>query len=257
MSFHLQQPRTILVSHPRGPCETEMWRVYLVDKDAPDEVKSFLRSYYIRYSGPAGMTEQDDMENWSYATQASRGTIARRLSLSLQVRPRHRGGRRATSSPAASPSATPASRTRARSIAAGPSTWTPTIGARCDERRRAVAVAARLSQPHARGRGPLLRARPIFSTSGTTRRGSSSSPTDVDLLDADAQERAVGRARPRHHRRGRRRPGSRTTRRPWRNACSSSSPASIGPRSRCRASPISSPTSASPRPPTGSTRARR
>ncbi|HXQ49847.1 MAG TPA: Rieske 2Fe-2S domain-containing protein [Stellaceae bacterium] len=80
MSFHLQQPRTILVSHPRGPCETEMWRVYLVDKDAPDEVKSFLRSYYIRYSGPAGMTEQDDMENWSYATQASRGTIARRLT---------------------------------------------------------------------------------------------------------------------------------------------------------------------------------
>ncbi len=78
MSFHLQQPRTILVSHPRGPCETEMWRVYLVDKDAPDEVKHYLRSYYIRYSGPAGMTEQDDMENWSYATTASRGPIARR-----------------------------------------------------------------------------------------------------------------------------------------------------------------------------------
>ena len=76
-SFHMQQPRTILVSHPRGACETEMWRVYLVDKDAPEEVKRFLRAYYIRYSGPAGMTEQDDMENWNYATSASRGTIAR------------------------------------------------------------------------------------------------------------------------------------------------------------------------------------
>jgi phenylpropionate dioxygenase-like ring-hydroxylating dioxygenase large terminal subunit len=78
MSFHLQQPRTILVSHPRGPCETEMWRVYLVDKDAPDAVKRYLRSYYTRYSGPAGMTEQDDMENWNYATDASRGAMARR-----------------------------------------------------------------------------------------------------------------------------------------------------------------------------------
>ena len=84
MSFHLQQPRTILVSHPRGPCETEMWRVYLVDKDAPEETKRFLRRYYIRYSGPAGMTEQDDMENWSYATMASRGTIARKFPYHYQ-----------------------------------------------------------------------------------------------------------------------------------------------------------------------------
>ncbi len=78
MSMHGQQPRTILVAHPRGVDMTEMWRVYFVDKDAPREVKQFLRHYYIRYSGPAGMTEQDDMENWNYATSASRGTIARR-----------------------------------------------------------------------------------------------------------------------------------------------------------------------------------
>ena len=78
MSFHAQQPRTLLVSHPRSANETEMWRVYFVDKEAPDEVKKFLREYYIRYAGPAGMTEQDDMENWNYATAASEGTIARR-----------------------------------------------------------------------------------------------------------------------------------------------------------------------------------
>jgi len=40
-------------------------------------VKDFLRHYYIRYSGPSGLTEQDDMENWNYAHAASRGTIAR------------------------------------------------------------------------------------------------------------------------------------------------------------------------------------
>jgi hypothetical protein len=29
----------------------------VVDRDAPAEVKRFLRDYYIRYSGPAGLTE--------------------------------------------------------------------------------------------------------------------------------------------------------------------------------------------------------
>lgn len=78
MSFHAQQPRTILVSHPLGPHRTEMWRVYFVDKDAPAEARDFLRRYYMRYSGPGGMTEQDDMENWNYASQASQGEMARR-----------------------------------------------------------------------------------------------------------------------------------------------------------------------------------
>jgi hypothetical protein len=78
MSFHGQQPRTLLVSHPLGANETEMWRTYFVDKGAPEEVKQFLREYYMRYSGPAGMTEQDDMENWNYAHASSRGTVARR-----------------------------------------------------------------------------------------------------------------------------------------------------------------------------------
>jgi len=73
-----RQPRTIAVWHPRGPHQTEVWRWFLVDREAPAEVKRFLRDYYIRYSGPAGLTEQDDMENWNYAHSASRGTIARR-----------------------------------------------------------------------------------------------------------------------------------------------------------------------------------
>jgi hypothetical protein len=38
----------------------------------------------MRYSGPAGMTEQDDMENWGYATAASMGTIARRYPFNYQ-----------------------------------------------------------------------------------------------------------------------------------------------------------------------------
>src|SRR5206468_466001 len=64
-------------SQARWPHQTEVRRWYFVDADAPPEVKDFLRHYYIRYSGPSGLTEQDDMENWNYAHKASRGTIAR------------------------------------------------------------------------------------------------------------------------------------------------------------------------------------
>lgn len=81
MSFHASGfPRTILVAHPVSPTETEMWRWYVIDKDAPDNVRDWLRHYAMRYSGPSGLTEQDDMENWNYATDASRGTIARRYN---------------------------------------------------------------------------------------------------------------------------------------------------------------------------------
>ena len=84
-SFHGRQPRGICVWHPHGPTETEAWRFFLVDADAPAAVKDVLRRYYMRYSGPAGMTEQDDMENWLYATAASKGTIAKRYPLNYQM----------------------------------------------------------------------------------------------------------------------------------------------------------------------------
>jgi hypothetical protein len=64
---------------------TEGWRWCLVDKDAPQEVKDLLRHHFMRYSGPAGLTEQDDMENWNYAHEASRGTIARRYPYNYQM----------------------------------------------------------------------------------------------------------------------------------------------------------------------------
>ncbi len=85
MSYLARQPRSIAVWNPRGPHHTEAWRWFLVDKDMPDEVREILRHYYIRYSGPGGMTEQDDMENWGYAHSASRGVIARRYPYNYQM----------------------------------------------------------------------------------------------------------------------------------------------------------------------------
>jgi hypothetical protein len=85
MSFHSPFPRTILVSQPRGPLLSESWRWYLVDADAPREVQDVLRHYFMRYYGPAGMVEQDDAENWRYASEASRGVIARRYPYNYQM----------------------------------------------------------------------------------------------------------------------------------------------------------------------------
>src|SRR3954470_9032048 len=69
-SYHGRQPRALCVWHPVSATQTEIWRFFLVDRDAPSEVKDLLRRYYMRYAGPAGMTEQDDMENWNYAAAA-------------------------------------------------------------------------------------------------------------------------------------------------------------------------------------------
>ncbi|MEZ5410149.1 MAG: aromatic ring-hydroxylating dioxygenase subunit alpha [Acidimicrobiales bacterium] len=86
MSFHAGPfPRALMVAHPVSPWETEVWRWYLVDADAPPEVADWLRRYYLRYSGPGGLVEQDDMENWDYATEASRGPIARRYPYNYQL----------------------------------------------------------------------------------------------------------------------------------------------------------------------------
>ncbi|MVW69915.1 aromatic ring-hydroxylating dioxygenase subunit alpha [Bordetella sp. 15P40C-2] len=85
MSFHGRQPRTLAVFHPISPTEMEMWRMYLVDEDAPEAVKDAARHYFLRYSGPGGMTESDDMENWTGATEACMGTESRKLYFNYQM----------------------------------------------------------------------------------------------------------------------------------------------------------------------------
>ncbi len=85
MSFHGIQPRTLTVFHPISATEMEMWRMYLVDEDAPEAVKEMARHYYLRYSGPGGMTESDDLENWSQATEASKGAVAQDMFFNYQM----------------------------------------------------------------------------------------------------------------------------------------------------------------------------
>ncbi len=84
-AYHALFPRGIGVLHPAGPDKTEMWRWCLVDADAPKEVKDLTRHHFMRYAGPAGLVEQDDMENWIYAHKASRGVIAKRYPYNYQM----------------------------------------------------------------------------------------------------------------------------------------------------------------------------
>jgi phenylpropionate dioxygenase-like ring-hydroxylating dioxygenase large terminal subunit len=78
------QPQRILLWHPNGPNSTESWRAYPVDREAPQFVKDAQRHYMMRYGGPVGLTESDDMENWNYAHMASRGTTASKLPYNFQ-----------------------------------------------------------------------------------------------------------------------------------------------------------------------------
>ena len=75
----------ILPWQPHGVGMTESWRIYQVDKNAPKEVKDAQRHYVMRYCGPTGVTESDDMENWNYAFPASLGTTAQKLPYNFEM----------------------------------------------------------------------------------------------------------------------------------------------------------------------------
>ncbi len=73
------------VWHPRGPNQTEVWLYVIVDKDAPAEVKRTLRQSAQRHFSPAGMFEQDDMDNWELSTKAAGGTVSRNYPLNYSM----------------------------------------------------------------------------------------------------------------------------------------------------------------------------
>lgn len=70
---------------PLSASRTEVWRWLFVPRNAPDIVKDTLREYYLRYAGPAGMVEQDDMENWTAAQRGTEGVIARKYPFNYQL----------------------------------------------------------------------------------------------------------------------------------------------------------------------------
>lgn len=71
---------------PRAPNRTEVWKWVFVPKKAPQSVKDAMRSYLLRYTGAAGMVEQDDFENWHSAQVGAESKLAGRLPFNLQLR---------------------------------------------------------------------------------------------------------------------------------------------------------------------------
>ena len=65
------------IMHPQGPDSSEMWSYVIVDKNAPDEVKEAIVVARERISGPNGIQQKDDMENWFIQTRYSKGTMTR------------------------------------------------------------------------------------------------------------------------------------------------------------------------------------
>ena len=84
-ALHPRQPRTIAVWHPRGAAP-DRGLALVPGRHARRRPRSRISCATITSAipGPAGMTEQDDMENWNYAHAASRGTIARRYPYSYE-----------------------------------------------------------------------------------------------------------------------------------------------------------------------------
>jgi phenylpropionate dioxygenase-like ring-hydroxylating dioxygenase large terminal subunit len=81
MNNHSLFPNGVLgfrLAFPRGPFKTEFWHFTLVEADAPEEVKRSVSIASAANNGPAGLAEQDDMDNWGQVTTASESIIARR-----------------------------------------------------------------------------------------------------------------------------------------------------------------------------------
>jgi nitrite reductase/ring-hydroxylating ferredoxin subunit len=70
---------------PLSASRTEVWRWLFVPRNAPAAVKDTLREYYLRYAGPAGMVEQDDMENWAAAQRGTQGPVSRKYPFNYQL----------------------------------------------------------------------------------------------------------------------------------------------------------------------------
>jgi len=70
---------------PRGPSKTELWWFTFLPKDAPPEVKRTMMGLANHAFGPAGLLEQDDGENWSQSTRATRGVASRKLGQQISM----------------------------------------------------------------------------------------------------------------------------------------------------------------------------
>ena len=76
---------SIRILHPQGPRHIEEWSWVLVDKDAPEEVKTRMRKLHTLRHGPSGIREEEDLNNWLDCTRTSSSFAARTYPQNLQL----------------------------------------------------------------------------------------------------------------------------------------------------------------------------
>jgi phenylpropionate dioxygenase-like ring-hydroxylating dioxygenase large terminal subunit len=77
--------RSIRVWQPRGPDKIEIWSWAVYDKAAPEKIKNVIRFVSQYRFSPAGVFEQDDMDNWAQVTRAAKSLIGRRYPANYQM----------------------------------------------------------------------------------------------------------------------------------------------------------------------------
>lgn len=70
---------------PRGPHKTEIWWFTFVQKGVPEQVRQAKIGLAVHLFGPSGLLEQDDGENWSQSSRASRGVASRKLGHNIAM----------------------------------------------------------------------------------------------------------------------------------------------------------------------------
>ncbi len=70
---------------PRGPHHTELWWFTFTQKGASAQQRRQQVQLASHLFGPAGLLEQDDGENWSQSTRASRGVVSGDLGHELRM----------------------------------------------------------------------------------------------------------------------------------------------------------------------------
>ena len=112
--------------HPHTVGVVERWSLFGVDREAPKHVKDAVRHYVMRYNGPTGATESDDMENWNYVYSASQGRG--RASAITSSPTALAAASRASSTPASYSTARTRRRRTAPASAGGWRSWKPRAG---------------------------------------------------------------------------------------------------------------------------------
>ncbi|MDX3910850.1 MAG: SRPBCC family protein [Sphingobium sp.] len=85
MSMLTDLLQVVIVRHPKGPREMEMWYFTFVDKNASAEDRKMAIDRNNSRLGPTGMVEQDDGENWEFCTIGANSHAMRDVPFNYQM----------------------------------------------------------------------------------------------------------------------------------------------------------------------------